>query len=291
MKQIQFLMPACIMAWAFAACENRLSSEAETINERYGNLTLSVMQLEQTPFSTITRSDPTDVCTRLNFAVYDMSGERQKQVNQEIDDSDFGTATFQLNEGQYELVVVAHSSGGNPTMTDPAKIQFTNSQGYTDTFLYDDVVNITEEPRTINLTLHRIVSLCRFIINDAIPEGVAKLQFQYTGGSGHFNARTGLGVTKSIQKVAYSVQAGKKHTQYDLYTFLHGAEGELKITVTAYDSSGNTLYERLFEGVPMQRQKITYMSGDFFTGQGAATMQTFTITIDDNWQGEIEVTY
>jgi hypothetical protein len=40
-------------------------------------------------------------------------------------------------------VVVGHSASGNPTMTNPAKIQFTNSIGYTDTFLYTEQVEVT----------------------------------------------------------------------------------------------------------------------------------------------------
>lgn len=291
MKKIQTLglMMVCM---GLIACENHISADDETTQEQLsGNLILSVYQLEQVPFASITRSEATDVCGRLNFAVYDLSGQRLKQINQTVGDNGFGTASFQLQEGSYELVVVAHSSGGNPTMTNPAKIQFTNALGYSDTFLYDNTVVIGAEPQTIAVNLNRISSLCRFVINDAIPEGVVKLQFQYKGGSGHFNASTGLGVTKSTQTVSFNVEAGQVQTEYNLYTFLHGAEGSLNLQVTAFDAAGNVVSERVFEEVPLQEKKITWLKGDFFVGQSSASAQTVTITLNDQWEGEQYFSY
>ena len=290
MKRLHFAALALCLA-LFCACEKPILSEDAPSAEQ-GNLTLSISQLEQTSFASLTRAAASDVCTHLNFAVYDLEGTRLKQTNQKVGDSDFGTATFQLPEGSYQLVALAHNSNGNPTMTNPAKIQFTNSLGYTDTFLYHTTITIGSEPQTLALTLHRIVSLCRFVISDAIPEGVARLEFEYKGGSGHFNAATGLGVTNSTQVVKYDVQAGQKKTQYDLYTFLHETEGTIHLKVTAYDAADNMQHEREFD-IPMVQNKVTWLTGDFFTGVTPSTSQAFTTTvnIDDNWGGETHMTY
>jgi hypothetical protein len=227
-----------------AGCEQPVITDTENTTVKKGNLTLSILEIEHTDFAALTRSAASDVCNHLNFAVYDAGGTRVKQTNQKLGDSDFGTVTFQLAEGTYTLVALAHSSNGNPTMTNPAKIQFNNSQGYTDTFLYTKRIVIGSEAQTLSLSLHRITALCRFIINDAIPEGVAKLEFTYKGGSGTFDASTGLGCVNSTQVMKYDVQTGKKQTQYDLYTFLHDTEGTLHLKVTAYDASGNILHEK-----------------------------------------------
>lgn len=127
---------------------------------------VSVFQIEKTPFSSLTRANEaaSNVCTRLNFAVYDIDGSRVKQLNQTSDMADFGHASFQLEEGTYQLVVVGHSSSGNPTMTNPAKIQFTNSTGYTDTFLCYGEVTIGEEAVDLQVSLDRIVAFCRFVV-------------------------------------------------------------------------------------------------------------------------------
>ena len=287
------LLPLLLMA-----CEKLVLPEEE-VKETYSldNLTLHVSQLEQTPFNISTRSAVEDVCTRLNFAIYDTEGKRVKQVNQKLGDDDFGTASFQLPEGSYQLVVVAHSSNGNPTMTDPSKIQFSNitesgnGTGYTDTFLYNTTITIGSDPQTLNLTLHRIVALCRFVIEDAIPADVAQIRFQYKGGSGHFDANTGLGVTKSTQTIFFPIE-GRTQTQYDLYTFLHDTEGTIHLLVSAYDASKNLLYEREFD-IPLQQNHITWFSGTFFTGKSSSSSQglTTTLSVDDVWKGEMRMTY
>ena len=311
-KSLCTVLSLCLMlaVVALASCEKAIFSEEENSSPS-GNLTVSVYQIEQMPFesltrgtetldaethagvtrSGVTRAAVTDYCNRLNFAVYEMDGSRVKQVNQTSDKTGFGTASFSLEDGEYQLVVLAHSSNGNPTMTNPQKIQFSNSLGYSDTFLYYTTVTVTEEHQTLNVSLERIVSLCRFVINDAIPAGVSKLEFYYTGGSGTFSAATGLGNVNSKQKMTFSVTAGQSGTEYDLYTFLHQQDDDITLTVTAYDAADNVLYEREFD-VPMTRRKITRLSGDFFTGEpGSSGDVGVVISINGDWDGQTDVTY
>lgn len=296
MKNIRLTL-FVLLSLLVMACEKLTLPEDEAVVQPKGNLTLNVFQLEQTPFGVSTRGTVEDACTRLNFAIYDAEGNRVKQTNQKLGDEDFGTASFQLEEGTYQLVVVAHSGNANPTMTNPAKIQFSNftekgsGTGYSDTFLYNTTITIGSEPQTLNLTLHRIVALCRFVIEDEIPADVAKLRFQYKGGSGHFDANTGLGVTKSTQTVFFSTE-GRSQTQYDLYTFLHDTEGTIHLVATAYDTSDNVLYEREFD-IPLEQNKITWFSGSFFTGESPVTSQgiTTTLSIDMEWNGQVHLTY
>ena len=254
--------------------------------------------------------------TRLNFAVYDMTGTRVKQVNQQMDLSRtasfqlaplrrstadfgkasfqlaplrrstalFGTASFQLASGNYALVVVAHSSDGNPTMTDPKKIQFKNAQGFTETFLYYDHVTIGDERVNLWATPKRIVALCRFVLTDDYPTGVAKMRFYYTGGSGAFDATTGLGCVNSKQSLSFDVTSGQK--QFDLYTFLHDTEGTIHLTVTALDVSDVEFLHRDFD-VPLVQNKITWVSGSFFSN----SMTISTVSINADWDGEYHLTF
>ena len=292
---------AMLVVVMLASCEKAIINEESATGDANGNLTVSVYQIEQMPFASQnggsethragTRAAVTDYCNRLNFAIYEMDGSRVKQVNQTSDKTGFGTASFSLEEGEYQLVVLAHSSNGNPTMTNPQKIQFSNSLGYTDTFLYYTTVTVTEEHQTLSVSLERIVSMCRFVMNDSIPAGVNKLEFYYTGGSGAFSATTGLGNVNSKQKMTFSVTAGQSGTMYDLYTFLHQQDDDITLTVTAYDSADNVLYEREFD-VPMTRRKITRLSGDFFTGEpGSSGDVGVTISINGDWDGQTDVTY
>ena len=181
MKRLIFWLSALLL---LVACEKpSWDSEDEGDEAIAGNLTVSIYQIGKTPFDEVTRSQSTTP-THINNAVYSVDGQRVKQINQKAGDANYGKASFQLEPGTYQLVVVAHSSNGNPTMTDLTKIQFKNNQGFSDTFLtYIEDVEVTAENHTLLVTPQRIVSLCRVEITDDVPETVSQLRFQYKGGS------------------------------------------------------------------------------------------------------------
>ena len=284
---ISVVVALFVMCVVFA-CEQPYISEGE--ESAKGNLRVSVFQIEKTPFASLSRAEQAarEVCGRLNFAVYNMEGTRLKQVNQTSDEVNFGSCSFQLEEGTYQVVVLGHSSNGNPTMTDPTCIKFTNAQGYTDTFLCNGVVEIGDEEVDYEVSLDRIVSLCRFVVNDDFPADVKKMRFYYTGGSGAFDANTGLGCVNSKQEMKFDVVAGQK--QFDLYTFLHDMEGSIHLTVTALDVNGNELFMREFD-VPMQQNQITWLSGDFFNGSGSSVTTFAGVTVNTEWAGETHLTF
>ena len=226
-------------------------------------------------------------CSRLNYAVYTMEGARVGQINQEKSGTGFGVASFQLEEGDYQLVVVAHSSNGNPVMTNPESIRFTNAQGFTDTFFGREEVTVGEEPVEMNLSLDRIVALCRFVITDDFPADAAKIRFYYTGGSGAFNVMSRLGSVKSRQEHTYDLTPELK--QFDLYTFLHDVEGTIRLTVTVYDHNGNVMNERTFEDIKMQQGHTNTFSCDFFTGGVASS--AISVSINTAWDSEDRRTF
>lgn len=271
------------------ACDKAHSDDKGT-DVTEGNLRVSVFEIEKTPFASLTRASEaaSAVVTRLNFAVYDMSGARLKYVNQTSDNANFGTAYFQLPEGDYMVVVVGHSSNGDPTMTDPTCIKFTNAQGFTDTFLFYNDVTIGENSVEMKVSLDRIVSMCRFVVTDEFPEDVKKMRFFYTGGSGAFDATTSLGCVNSRQDVKYDVVAGKK--EFDIYTFLHDEEGAIHLTVTALNAAGSELYNRSFD-VPMQQNHITWLSGAFFGGSDSSSSSITNVMVNTDWAGETHLTF
>ena len=284
MKRMIFWLCALLL---LVACEKpSWDGEDEGDEAVAGNLTVSIYQIGKTPFDGVTRSQSTTP-THINYAVYSVDGQRVKQVNQQAGDANYGKASFQLEPGTYQLVVVAHSSNGNPTMTDLTKIQFKNNQGFSDTFLtYIEDVEVTAENHTLLVTPQRIVSLCRVEITDDVPETVSQLRFQYKGGSGAFDAHTGLGSVNSIQTMDFDVTTGQK--QFDLYTYLHDTEGTIHLTVTAFDTSGVELINREFD-IPMEREKITWFTGPFFGGDSGGL--SIGITLDTDWKGETHITF
>ena len=301
-----FVHCVCILCTLLSllSCEKAITDDDSVVSgspaDKNANLRVTVFSIEKTPFGTLTpgayapatraATPASEACTRLNFAIYDEGGSRVKQVNQTSAEADFGKASFQLAEGTYLLVVVGHSASGNPTMTDPTKVQFTNATGYTDTYLCCANVTIGEEKVDYQVSLDRITALCRFVLTDTeIPAEVKKMQFYYTGGSGAFNAQTSLGSVKSKQTVTCEVSASQK--QFDLYTFLHDTEGTIHLTVSALDASGGIYAERDFD-VPMQQNYITWLSGPFFGGSSTTGSTTITgVTVNTDWAGETHITF
>ena len=270
----------------FTSCEKPLLTDSSDESKPIGNLTVNVFNIEQTSFESLTRLAAADVCTRLSFNVYKLDGTLVKNVNQVVDDDDFGTASFQLDKDDYQLVVFAHSSNGNPSVTNPAKIQFTNTMGFSDTFLSNNQVTIGDDPVVATVSLNRIVALCRFVITDDKPDNVTRMRFYYTGGSGAFDANTGFGVVNSKQTVWFEdLTADSK--LFDLYTILRDTTGNIHLTVSAYDENDNVLYEREFD-VPLEQNKITWLSGPYFTG---TTSNSFTVNINTDWAGESHLTF
>ena len=301
-----FVHCVCILCTllSLSSCEKAITDEDSVVSgspaDKNANLTVTVFSIEKTPFGTLTpgayapatraATPASEACTRLNFAIYDEGGSRVKQVNQTSAEADFGKASFQLEPGTYQLVVVGHSASGNPTMTDPTKIKFENADGFTDTYLCYANVTIGEDKVDYKVSLDRITALCRFVLTDTeIPAEVKKMQFYYTGGSGAFNAQTSLGSVKSKQTVTCEVSASQK--QFDLYTFPYqGIESTLHLTVTALDASDGIYAERTFD-VPMQQNYITWVSGVFFNGSGTSTTTITGVTVNTDWAGETYITF
>ena len=163
-----------------------------------------------------------------------MVGMRIRQESQQWGDSDFGIARFKLQEGRYFLVALAHSGKGNPTSTNVHKIGFTNKTGYTDTFLYADSLVVGEEEVDDELQLKRIVSKVKFVFNDQLPEDADSIRFYYEGGSGTFDATTGLGVVKSKQQQWFPVRHDTQ--RFEIYTIPRADSDKLKVLVTTTGS-------------------------------------------------------
>ena len=282
--------------------DEEIAQEEVTSNAKIkGNLILRISELGLQSFQIITKASTEEVPTHICFAIYDMAGTRIKQINQQSGAADFGSSfsmtdfghvSFQLPEGTYQLVALAHSSTKNPTMTNLSKIQFSNATGFTDTYLYYTTLTVTDEPLDLDLRLDRICALCRFVISDSIPYGVTQIKFLYKGGSSHFSALTGLGVTNSTQTVTTQVHAGQSRMFFDLYTFLHQEEGSIELTATALDASGTEQCAWEFQ-IPMAQNQITWFTGNFFVDEDAPGQWRVTpnIALDKRWAREVFYTY
>jgi hypothetical protein len=273
----------------FFSCEH--PTIPESLETGDDNLFVHVARVEHVPFPAFTtRASVSQAFSRLSIAIYDSDGTRVDFSNKSKDDKGFGSASFHVPEGKYQVVVIGHSAKQNPTTTNASKIQFTKATGYSDTFLHSEFVEVADTPVVVSADVERIVSMCRVVLTDTIPENVTKLHFEYTGGSSYFDASTGLAVaSKVVQQVDFDVEAGRDSTAYDLYTFLPDDEGSIHLKAIAKDDEDNTVSQREFD-VPLKRRQITKLSGPFFTGASGSTI-TIVISVDDEWEGETIINF
>jgi hypothetical protein len=267
---------------------------AEPVDEGDANLVIRVSNTRVFPFEK--RNAPrravenlVDYCSRLNFVIY-KDGEKVVGKSQLKGDADYGQVALSLTPGTYKLMVLAHSSyGGNPVVSDPENIQFTNKLSYSDTFYYYGDIEVTKEAKVHDIVLLRATTRVNFTINDELPAELATIEFFYTGGTGVLNAVTGYGAdVNSQQTKRYNVTGYKAPLSMSIYTFLKGDTGKLNLRVSALDKDDNVIMQKEFENVPVERNKVTEMEGDFFVTE---SQNTFSLTGETGWDVLQHLTY
>ena len=270
-----------------AACEKPILDDGSVDGGSPGeaNVVLHFTQSEGSDFTADTRAatDITDLCSRLNLAVFNADGTKVKTVAQKEGDASYGTVALSLAAGTYQLVVIAHNGDGSATITSTEKVTFPNNK-VTDTFYYYGDLVVGSEKQSYDLTLTRAVAMFRLVLTDeSIPASVAKLKFYYTGGSSTFSPAEGYGIVQSKQT---EVRAVSEDGIYEIYTLPHTEEDVLtKLTITALDANDNTVKERIFENVPVVRNQVTRYTGSFFGsgGSGETGSGDFRMTADPEW--------
>lgn len=285
-----------LAAALLGACE-KVNLEEEKQQPEVGDgvqVRLSVATSKQLPFvgeapSSGVESGLAAVCTHITFAIYRADGTVYKILHQKSTASGFGILAISLPVGSYRVIVLAHGGQGNPTFEAWDKVKFKDNK-LSDTFYGVKDIQVAEGG-SYELELKRAVSKFRLVVSDAIPQRVAKMKFYYTGGSSTFDPISGFGCVNSRQTEYCEVPADKHGagSQFEIFTFPHAEEDNLKITATALSADNEVVAEHVFEAVPVKRNVITQYSGSFFGGtpgggQGGGSGEiTFRLSFDTNW--------
>lgn len=218
-----------------------------------------------------------EVCGRLNVAVFDTDGTKLKSVAQVVGDGGYGTIGLALQPGQYTVVAVAHNCTGSATITSPEKVTFPGNK-VTDTFFYCGGLTVTGEMQEADVILQRGVAMVRVKFDDGMDD-VAQLKFYYLGGSSTLSPVAGFGCVNSKQT---EYRACNEDGVYELYTLPHEADDVLtKMTVTALDGGDNVVGECVLEDVPVRMGFVTECSGSLGSGGGGVSL---TLTADPEWE-------
>lgn len=278
---------------AMASCEKQT---IQLLPDRVNNkVTFNVHSFEQIPFGSPTKSGEsqsiTDLCTKINLAVFDGETKEESFV-QTAGDEGFGTISLYLKQGTHQVVLIAHNGDASATISTPDKVSFSNktTNKMTDTFYYYGEITVGKEEQTFNLNLERAVAMVRFDIEDEIPETVKQMKFYYSGGSSTLDPTTGYGCVNSKQTELFDVTQGVK--RFEMFTFPHAEKDTLKLTVSALDVNENIIKEREFAEVPVTINMITSYTGEFFAGETSSyTMSQIAISANGEWAGENKLEY
>ncbi len=104
MKKYLFIALALLIA----ACEKPVLDE-DVVSMKEANVILHMTQFEQEAFGTRAATDITELCSRLNVAIFDADGTKVKTVAQKEGDTGYGTVALTLAAGTYQIVVIAHN--------------------------------------------------------------------------------------------------------------------------------------------------------------------------------------
>lgn len=232
--------------------------------------------------SIITRmEDDNSACTRIDVGLF-QDGTKVKAVNSTEDDDDFGNLSLALDDGTYDIVIIAHNGTGAATISSADEIKFSNNK-VTDTYYFYGTITINGTAN-YNITLHRAVAMFRLIISDDTPDDVVQMKFYYTGGSSTFDATTGYGCVNSRQTEYRDVEtsAYTGSSQYEIYTFPHNDDDVLKIVVTAQSDLEESLYEATFTDVLVNIGEVTQYTGNFFE-TSSSNNTTIAVSMYDEW--------
>ncbi len=225
-----------------------------------------------------------DYFQRVTFAVF-QDGERRHLAHQQSGGSDFGIYQVRLEEGTYQLVIIAHNGTGNITVTKPDEVKFPDNK-VTETFYCYATLTVSGTTSKTYI-LKRAVAKIQFYCKDPMPDNVAQMKFYYTGGSSTFNAVTGLGCVNSRQteyRTVTSEMIGHP-VVFPLFTFPHDTNDEVKLVVTALDAAGNELQKATYETVSIELDNSTIVEKYFFTSSDYQEYDalTFTLIDDADW--------
>lgn len=259
-------------------CEKMvIDNDVYSKGDNGGNVTLHITQTEGATRSSVL----SDVCGRLNVAVFDAGGQKVKAIAQTVADAGFGSVSLSLSAGSYTVVAIGHNCTGSATITSADKVTFPNNK-VTDTFSYFGRLTVTGDRQNVDIKMKRVVAMIRLHLTDemAAMDDVAQLKFYYLGGSSTFSPSAGYGCVNSKQT---EYRAYSDDGVYCLYTLPHAANDVLtKMTISALDAGDNIVGECTIENVPVTVNRVTDCTGSIAGGGGTVTA---TILVDTEWGG------
>lgn len=231
----------------------------------------------------VTRALEADGVGMTDLWLFDyVDGELVRTLHQSGTDADFGEPVLQMGYGTHTVYFVA-SRGKSPAVNGT---QVTWGQP-SDTFW--KVVEVTVSDgirRSVAVTLDRVVTKLRVLINDAIPDGAVTLVMKPASWWYGLDYLTGAAVGENDAERSVSLPASSVGTEGLGVSFFGLSDDEEWLTdlsVTVNDNNGGVLGTVSLADVPFERNRVTTVSGSLFSAGG-----TFSISLNETWKEGVD---
>ena len=219
--------------------------------------------------------------------VFDVIGDSCALVCRQTDvDDNFGSVSMKLSYGNHRLAVVCSRGEGSDVDVSNRLIAWEKVR---DTFWNVVDCDVAKTGSAdISVTLKRVAARMRVTINDIIPSDLKTISITGEPWYKGIDVKTGeaIGGLSSIEGVTDvstlavpSAYVGtEKKLAVSLWIMSKGNEWTEDVTVKMLGENGDVLSEVVCPGVPMQRNRVTNVTGYFLSGGASGN-----ILIDDSW--------
>lgn len=281
MKKFNFLVAAALML--FASCKKQDDGGLATVR-----LHVNEFEISQEEFPT--KSDPVGDYNGINaitLAFYSGSTEVTRITQLRADSTTFttfGDFECSLPMGSYTMVVVAYKTQDDSpfVLTGPTAAAFTGAHAF-ETFATTQAVNITSTSDVnLSATLSRIVAKLQVLSTDGKTANAASIRMTMSAGGKGFNPATGLATSNTgfANTVSISAETGSTSNSIS-YLFLATDEQTMDVAIDVLDSDGNSISHREVSDVPFKRNRLTKLTGSFYSTDAGSAFQLSTAWLSD----------
>lgn len=281
------------MMLALSSCYSPIHDNEETITEtteptkaftfhvkgdfttNYEDMTRAAIRLEDNNTAGMTDLWVLDYCE---------DGTLVQQVHQSSTDDGFGSVPMNLTYGKHDIKFVA-SKGTSPSLTDNA-LSWTKAH---DTFTLSypvDVVASSNGNRAPELK--RSVSGLKVIISDAIPANAKTIILTLGKRSQSLNLPDLTAATYSQSSVELDCTSnrGVSGASAAIYTLANNEEWTSSASITVKDAQGAVITSVTMPDVELRKNRMTTLTGEVFNRTNG-----FSVSIDNTWDNDLELTF
>lgn len=269
-----FLFTFAAFVLLAAGCEKQVQNGCADVSVHVNDFSITK---EDYPASKATAIGSTTSVKAITLGFYTSAGVEQYKTTQIKDDTStyttFGEFSCSLPIGSYTLVILGygHDVGDNLSLTSPTVAEYTSGRVW-ETFAATQAVNVTTtEALDLTATLDRIVAKLNLVSTDGVAANVQNIRMTFASGGKVFNPTSGLATATSgfSNTVGVSSSVGQTTSSVS-YVLLNTDEQTMNVTIETLDSGGNTLFSKVVENVPFQRNHITRLTGAMYSADASA---------------------